>query len=369
MKVGVLTIHDTFSIGASLQAYAICRKLTELGHAPQLIAYSPKYLFSIYDARPIGIQEDLKSTIRSIFAYKRNAEIQKRFVEFKEHFHPPMTARCHSNEEIKQNPPEMDAYLCGSDQIWNPEHISYDDTFFCGFEKRQIPKVSYAASIGLDKLTDKDISFLCEQCKNMTSIGVREDTAVQQLSELGFAVTQNIDPTLLYGKEVWKELESPVSQKLPEKYILYYPLSENNIEYELLPLLKAYTGLPCVVISPSLKGYKHADYQVCSAGPQEYLYLFDNAEVVFTNSFHALSFSIIYEKKSVLYGHVTRNTRLESLLRLTGLEERLVKTVKDFQEKDWKTIWGKGYAKSNQIIQEEQVKADIYLREALSEYK
>ena len=274
-----------------------------------------------------------------------------------------------TNAEIRENPPEMDAYVCGSDQIWNPEHISFDDTFFCGFEKRSVPKVAYAASIGLDKLTDKDVAFLKHQCRNMTSIGVREDTGVQQLRDLGFTVSRNIDPTLLYGKDIWKELELPVNQKLPDKYILYYPLSENAIEYELLPLLKKNTNLPCVVISPSLKGYKHADYQVCYAGPREYLYLFHNAEIIFTNSFHALSFSIIYEKKSVLYGHTTRNSRLESLLRLAGFEERLVKTAEEYERKDWKAIWEKGYTRCSQIIQEEQGKADVYLKEALSEYK
>ncbi len=369
MKIGVLTIHDTFSIGASLQAYAICKKLSEMQHEPELIAYSPKYLYSIYDARPIGIQEDFRSTIRSLFAWRRNAEVQKRFADFKNQFHPPMTRRYHSNEEIKADPPKMDAYVCGSDQIWNPEHIFYDDIFFCGFEKRQVPKVAYAASIGLDELTDKDTQFLSRQCKNMTSIGVREDKAVALLEEIGFSATQNIDPTLLYDMAAWRELESPVAQKLPEKYILYYPLSENKIEYELLPLLKSYTGLPCVVVSPSLKGYKHADCQICSAGPREYLYLIHNAEVVFTNSFHALSFSIIFEKKSVIYGHVSRNSRLESLLRLTGLQECFIKTAEGFNQKDWNAIWEKGYAECRNLIQEEQRKADVFLREALSEYK
>ena len=369
MKIGVLTIHDTFSIGATLQAYALCRKLSEMGHEPELIAYSPEYLYSIYDARVIGIQEDLKSTVRSFFAYKRNAEMKKKFIEFKERFHPPMTTRYYRKEEVKQNPPQVDAYVCGSDQIWNPEHIMYDDTFFCGFEKRLVPKVAYAASIGLDELEEKDVAFLKRHCKNMTAIGVREDTAVTQLWEMGFSAVQNIDPTLLYDRDVWKELEVPVTQKLPSKYILYYPLSENSIEYELLPLVKAYTGLPCVVISPSLRGYKHADYQICCAGPQEYLYLFDNAEVVFTNSFHALSFSIIFKKKSVLYEHKTRNSRLESLLRLVNLEERLVRTVEEFKVKDWKTIWRKGYIGCKEIIWKEQKQADIYLKEALSECK
>lgn len=369
MKIGVLTIHDTFSIGASLQAYALCKKLEELGHEPELVSYSPHYLSSIYDAKSIGIQENLKSTIRSIFAFKRNAEMKSKFIEFKEKYHPNSTRRYYSREDILNAPPKMDAYVCGSDQVWNPQHILYDDTFFVGFERKLVPKVAYAASIGLDKLTEKDKKFLTEQCKNMTAIGVREDLAVEQLGELGIVATQNIDPTLLYKQEMWEKLETPVQQKIPGKYILYYPLSENEIEYELLPLLKAYTGLPCVVISPSLRGYKEADYQICNAGPSEYLYLLHNAEVIFTNSFHALSFSIIYQKKSVLYGHKTRNTRLDSLLRLAGMSERLVKTVDDFKNKNWEEIWCKGYGKCNQVLEEERRKSDVFLREALNEHK
>lgn len=365
----MLTIHDTFSIGASLQAYALGKKLKELGHEPCLIAYSPYYFQSIYDAKPFGIQENLKNTIRSLFTFRRDADLKRKFIQFKHTFHPPMSKRYLSRDEIIKDPPIMDAYVCGSDQIWNPEHIMYDDTFFCGFEKRNIPKISYAASIGLDVLNEKDKEFLKLECSQISHIGVREDKAVELLSELGIKAEQNIDPTLLYKKEEWEKLELPIKREnLPKKYILYYPLSANGFEQELLLALKQETGLPCVVISPSLRGYKNADYQVKNAGPQEYLWLIHNAEIVITNSFHALSFSIIYEKKFVLYPHKTRNSRLESLLRLTGMSNRLVFSIEEFKEKEWDNIWNNGLDFCNDTLTAEREKADNFLRESLDEY-
>lgn len=47
------------------------------------------------------------------------------------------------------------------------------------------------------------------------------------------------------------------------------------------------------------------------AGPAEFLGYIHYADYVLTNSFHAMAFSIIYQKKFLTFGHSTRNARLE----------------------------------------------------------
>ena len=42
-----------------------------------------------------------------------------------------------------------------------------------------------------------------------------------------------------------------------------------------------------------------------------------------TNSFHATAFSIIYEKKFLAFAHSHLNARIENILQLHGLEDRL----------------------------------------------
>ena len=58
---------------------------------------------------------------------------------------------------------------------------------------------------------------------------------------------------------------------------------------------------------------------------EKWLLAFYDAEFVITDSFHACVFSIIFNKPFIVYGNKERGfARFESLLKLFGLEERLV---------------------------------------------
>ena len=56
-------------------------------------------------------------------------------------------------------------------------------------------------------------------------------------------------------------------------------------------------------------------------GPFEYLELIDNAEFVITNSFHAVAFSSIFEKKLIYYLKDELSNRILELLSMMEIEE------------------------------------------------
>ena len=58
--------------------------------------------------------------------------------------------------------------------------------------------------------------------------------------------------------------------------------------------------------------------------PADFLSLFYYADFVVTNSFHGLAFSLNLEKQFVMVPRNEFNSRIESLLRLVGLEDRLI---------------------------------------------
>ena len=66
---------------------------------------------------------------------------------------------------------------------------------------------------------------------------------------------------------------------------------------------------------------------VYEAGPSEFLYLFANASLVLTNSFHGTAFSINFNKNfyTVVSAHKDNNSRQQSLLALLGLENRILR--------------------------------------------
>lgn len=58
---------------------------------------------------------------------------------------------------------------------------------------------------------------------------------------------------------------------------------------------------------------------------------FFDAELIVTDSFHACVFSIIFKKQFIVVGNKSRGmSRFESLLKMFGLEDRLVNGCDDF---------------------------------------
>lgn len=368
MNIAVMTMHSSFSIGASLQAYAICKKLQCMGHSVTLIYYTPKRDQSIYDVKPIEMKKSIRAFIRSILAFKRNQLRTARFISFKDEYHPSMTQRYSSNRSLRENPPIFDAYICGSDQIWNPEHIDYDGSYFLDFLPSSCKrKVSYAASIGMDMLTEREIVFLKKNLAHIDYISVRENESLRLIvDELGIEnAERHIDPTLLFDKAHWSTLEAPVKEKLPDKYILFYPMAINPVSDDILRELKKKTNLSCVVVSGRMKRYSEADVQITAAGPREYLYLFSRANIVLTNSFHGVAFSVIYEKPLVTYRHPTRNIRMYDLLQILGMAQNQCDSLEDFLSKDWNSIWKTGYSEVNKILALERKRSNEYLDEVL----
>ena len=79
----------------------------------------------------------------------------------------------------------------------------------------------------------------------------------------------------------------------------------------------------------------YADKSFWNEGPIKFLNLVFNAEFVLTNSFHALAFSLIFEKQVFVFNRSTSiNTRMFDLLSLFNLTYRMVdsKSIKDINE-------------------------------------
>ena len=77
--------------------------------------------------------------------------------------------------------------------------------------------------------------------------------------------------------------------------------------------------------------YFYGGKKIVDAGPFEFLKLLSGAKYVFTDSFHATSFSIILEKQFYVFerfdprGRYSQNSRVNSLLEEYGLTDRLLK--------------------------------------------
>ena len=333
--VGVLTVHCSINAGASLQAYALCRTLGDLGCLPLLIDYRPPYFTDDMDEKKRKAKKPLKKRVAAILWRGKLMREHNAYLAFERDCLPKKTRRYDTLSDLVADPPRADAYLCGSDQIWNPRHVRRDGAMFFSF----LPpgaglSASFAASIGQDQLDGADLDFLGEHVARIDRVSVREESAARLLRDLlpGKTIERHIDPTLLLDAPAWRALESDAAEQVRGDYILYYPLADNPVTPALLQKAKETFGLPVVALSRRIGKEKGVDRQIRHFDPRDFLALIDHAAVVVTNSFHGSVFAVIFGKKLLSYKNPVRNSRLTDLFSLFSLPVRQIDTISDFDE-------------------------------------
>lgn len=186
---------------------------------------------------------------------------------------------------------KFDAFVAGSDQVWSPHTGDVDDFNFLTFAD-DYQKYSYAASLATDEIPIELLEKYSQRLSGFQRIGLRENNLEQLIKKLsGTDVNTVLDPTLLISEHNWIHYEKKPVWYNEEKYILKYFLGEENPR----ELEEFANGQNMAVID--LLDKKSQSY---ISGPSEFLYLIHNAELVVTDSFHGIIFSIIFKKKFVL---------------------------------------------------------------------
>ena len=319
MKIGIITCHDVFNYGSSLQAYALSHQLKEMGAEVKLIDYKPDYQFRLIDFMEVDSPRwqtalwrrwlyrfRLVPTRISLFPkYFRYRRFNRQYL--------PLTEKRYHTESALHGLQGYDGFICGSDQIWASvkNKCGEDGAFFLSFAEKE-KKIAYAASFGAAEISPAGEQCVRRYLPAFDAIGVREASGVALLRNLGISAQQVIDPVFLPERELWEHMVRPL-KKLPEKYILAYGYDSST---DLNAVAGTMSDLP--VISLGSKAYS-------GYGPETFLYMVRNASLVVTSSFHAVAFSLLFETPfvAVKTGNVQLFERLNSILQLTGLEEQL----------------------------------------------
>ena len=82
-------------------------------------------------------------------------------------------------------------------------------------------------------------------------------------------------------------------------------------------------GLSVVEVRAGLQGADQGFDLDVTAGPAEFLGYIHHADYVVTNSFHAVAFSIIFQKRFLAFAHSSLSARLQNILRIHGLEDKI----------------------------------------------
>lgn len=321
MKIGVLTYHIDMNPGATLQCYATCRALQELGHEVYII--------------DLEHRSEYNSKIREIVAKILQCRSMYRQMKFIHEYFPPFTRHYSDIDELRDTPPQLDAYCIGSDQVWNtkiagPSHMAY----FLDFGGEKVKRFSYASSIGLDEWPVKD-ELENKRIRTLLTgydgLAVREPTAAKLLSDqFGLEATIVCDPVLLHKD--YRELIGP--QKQSGEMSCYMFKRPTEVLDALLEVAKD-LGVPARMVT-SLKPIKGFIHTTKKEVPMWLKYMSSSVFNV-TDSFHGTVVSLLYHRPfAVVYKDDGRSSRISDLLKTTGLEDRLFFNVADFRDSN---IW------------------------------
>lgn len=333
IKVGIITMHKVLNAGSALQAWALYRKVEQLGYSCEIIDYLYPNHFHISQRQ----QSDIKQCLiiqfikrLKFFLLYRTRTQRRRFATFWQSAWKSSVTTYSTPERLQQDPPIYDIYMVGSDQVWNPEYMYGDPSYFCTFAGKK-PRISYASSFAKAEIPTELYQRYKEFLLPFSSISVREEGGrgiVQRLT--GKDATIVCDPTLLLTKSDYEPLIAQSEIKIKKPYLLAYILSYAYNPYptihKVIEQISKDRNLRVIyLLANSIDDY-HIGSSITNAGPNEFLHLIAEAECIVTSSFHGVAFALNFEKEfyTILPKNTDTSNRIYSLLKIVGALDRIV---------------------------------------------
>ena len=385
-KIGILThYYQNKNIGGILQAYALVSFLQSRGYNAEQISFN----FRIYDKQSLSIKQKLfpkHITVKEKFIYylhklkhilvrcilKDKFAIQNRkFKLFAENIdHSPII---YNNLNIKSANEHYDKFIIGSDQVWNSDFLPHS-AYYGEFAAADKKVISYASSSNVKKFPIEAEKLFVHKLQRLNAISVREKTLKEYIESVAKRKAEVVlDPTFLLSPEEWLKIAN--LEIIPnKKYIFCYFLGgackwhrqivqayAEKYNYEIIHL--PYIMQTVRSADSILKGQGRYDI-----GPKEFITLINNAECIFTDSFHGLAFSINFGKNFYVFnrddenGVNSMNARITDTLEMFSLTKRHIKNKNMILNN--KPI---DFTNAHKVLEQEKQKSISWLLNALKE--
>lgn len=313
-KIAIMTFHRALNYGAKLQAFALMETINNKYNAYILDYRCNKienFYFNIYSAKNI-----IKKFVFPRYSYS----LSKRKRNFKIFDLNYRLSDIYNNSNIINANNYFDAFVVGSDQVWNPEITGFDYNYFLPFADNE-KAYTYAVSFGKAKISDWnniDIKVLLNKFK---LIMVREKSSEKMLKEFNSNIltTTVLDPVFLLSKESWICKMHLNKNSNKQKYIFVYIVAQQTYTLEVAKKIAKKFDYNILFIDAGRKCDSEFT-KINDAGPIEFLELLLNAELVLTTSFHALAFSLIF---NIPFLYELSKEKINANSRLSDLSEAL----------------------------------------------
>ena len=332
-KILLITRHAVPNYGSLLQTIATVQIFKSKGFDIKVLDYVPEEEKpeNLYIPMLLQSRFSQQKILSKIYSLLRKPDFKHMGVKFRnfQKQHLPLTKEYNSLSYCSEL--KYDAYITGSDQVWGKIGLKpYDLNYFLAFTESN-NKFSFCSSFGRLNFTKEELRTYKVLLQKYQSLTVRENTAVNILHQLGFDdAKQILDPTLMIDDSFWQQFATSINIK--HKYILIYQLHDNKKMNNYAIELKKKLGYSLIRISPSIAHIIRCGKLIYLPSPDKFLGLIKNASYILTDSFHATAFSLVFKKNFTIINAGKTNTRIESLLELFGLENRMINSYSDFSQ-------------------------------------
>lgn len=328
MTIGILTVPFNNNYGGFLQAYALKRVLSEMGH--EVVFLNRQRDISNYSFKYKVYRLLVSLHIINDFLEERSEKLSLNTNQFKNKYLSPITKPYYTSKEFREiQSLGFDFFIVGSDQVWRYAYAEdgIDDFFFGILDAINTPRISYAASFGTDEMEypEDKIKTVGKLLNQFSGLSVREESGKALLTNY-FNIPSDkvevvLDPAMLLTVDNYKELFGKYSRPT-KKYVFTYILDDGTINEGLIDRFCQSGGLLRMNLKAQTGDTSHLE---TIAPVEQWLSSIYYSEYVITDSFHGTVFSIIFNKPFLVVANAVRGiTRLVDLLTRFGLSNRLV---------------------------------------------
>lgn len=273
MNVGILTFHMAHNCGAMLQTYALCRIITELMPCLcEVIDYRLPEIFNKYD-RLLHTDPIPPRRLKFDRYMKKSLPLSKRVDDL-------------------SKATGYDLFVIGSDQVWNPKIThGYKEAYFANCFPSDSYCISYAASTGSHIVAPK---AFCRKLDHFKYLSVRESWAKKELAPYyAGEIVWCLDPVLLLDAEQWR---CPLPRRDVKDYILIYAFEVAEHEYQNVEKWAKQERLNIIELVTHERPKRQSIIYEDDYGPEEFVAFIQGAAYIYTDSYHGVLFSIIFQK-------------------------------------------------------------------------
>ena len=297
MKIGILTWFFGNNYGARAHTYALQQVILRMGYDCEFVNFRPHGSVRVNILGNINCVSPRKHPWRVLKCLVRCMRFSRAQSLYR------VGRKVHSAQDLERA--GYDLLIIGSDAVLNVHHPLFHEIYYgVGLQKTcfctYAPSCEYMASE--EKLPEK----LKEGIQKASALSAR-DRFTQQILETATRrkVDVVLDPTMLYD---FRTVSHPLKEK---RYLLLYTFSAWPQYANAVQQYAKERGLQVVSIG---RHCDWADRSYEAASVYQWFGAFENAEVVFTDSFHGTLFAIKNKKPLVVVSREDKKLKIQDAL-------------------------------------------------------